>query len=280
MLTPEVIKKLEDFVFLKPRSIQEVAQHLKKNWRTADRYIEEIESNYGTITTRVFRGGTRGALKIVYWAGFEKMSHSAFQELLEKEILIAKRKEDFSAFDIFQHIDDRNKRAIVEQAIDENSTNLMELKELLDAAQKQLIIFSGDLSFINLKNKNFDMMQILEELVKKGISVKILCSIDFAAKENIERVLSLNYKYRKEVIEIRHKEHPVRAFIIDNKILRIKEVKSPSNKIKGLDKKTFIFYTIRDKDWAEWMSKIFWKMFSSSIGSEKRLLELNKLKIT
>ena len=72
MLSSEVIKKIEDFVYEKPRSIQEIAEYIKKNWRTADRYIQEIEKNFGTISTKVFREGTRGALKIVYWSAVEK----------------------------------------------------------------------------------------------------------------------------------------------------------------------------------------------------------------
>jgi len=63
MLDSETIKKIEDFVYQKPRSIQEVSEHLGKNWRTVDRYIEEIGKSFGTISVRVFREGTRGALK-------------------------------------------------------------------------------------------------------------------------------------------------------------------------------------------------------------------------
>ena len=66
MLTQETIKKIESFVFKQPRSIQEIAQHINKNWRTADRYVNEIQDNFGTVSTKVFRKGTRGALKIVY----------------------------------------------------------------------------------------------------------------------------------------------------------------------------------------------------------------------
>ena len=69
----------------------------------------------------------------------------------------------------------------------------------------------------------------------------------------------------------------MRAFVIDNNSFRLKEIKEPTGKIKELDKKKFIFYTIKDKDWTEWISKIFIKMFNTSNGSEKRLKELNKL---
>jgi len=278
MLDQKEIKKIEDFVYTKPRSIQEIALHLGKNWRTADRYIQEIEKNFGTITTRVFREGTRGALKIVYWASIEKISSSVFQEKLEQEMISARRKEDFSAFDIFQHVPDKNKKAHITKAINDEGENLDELADMLKRAEKQVLIFSGNLSFVNLKTKNFNGLQILENLVKRGISIKILCRVDLAGKENIEKVLGLNYKYGREVIEIRHKEHPIRAFIIDNKFFRIKEIKEPTGKMHELDKKVFIFYTIRDKDWTEWISRIFWKIFSGSVGSSKRLEEMNRIK--
>lgn len=278
MLRNEEIREIENFVAQKPRSIQEISEFLKVSWRTADRYIEQIETDFGTIETRVFREGTRGALKIVFLAGVEKISHSAFQQELEKDILSAKRKEDFSAFDIFQHVEDKNKKARIEKASEENGTDLNEFASQLREAKKQVLLFSGNLSFTNLKNKNLDMFKIIEELVKKGVSIKVISRVDLEGIENVKRLLSLNFKYGKEFIEIRHKEHPIRASLIDNRFFRIKEIKEPTGKINELDKKVFIFYTIKDKDWTEWLSRIFWKIFSQSIDANKRLEELNKLK--
>ncbi len=278
MLEQEIVRKIEDYVYAQPRSVQEIAAHIRRNWRTADRYVQEIEKELGTISSKVFRGGTRGALKIVYWTAIDKISHSVFQEQLEKEILSGKDKSGFSAFDIFQHVADKDKRAIIEDAIDENSTNLEELRDLLNSATKEVLLFSGDMSFINLRNKNFNMEKIFEELADRGVSVKIVCRVDLVGKRNIEKTLALNFKKGKEVIAIRHRVQPLRAILVDKKFLRLKEVKEPTGKIDELDKKVFIFYTLKDKEWAEWMHKIFWKMFSSSIGVEKRLKEVEKLK--
>ncbi len=278
MLDNQEIKKIEDFVYAKPRAIQEIAQHIEKNWRTADRYVSEIEKNFGTITTRVFREGTRGALKIVYWASVDKISHSIFQEKLEIEILRAKRKEDFSAFDIFQHIADKDKEATIEKAASEETTSIEKLAELMSKTEKQLLIFSGNLSFTNIKSKKTDMMQVLDKLIKKGVTIKILCRVDLVGKENIEKILSLNFKNGKQLIEVRHSEQPIRAFIIDGKMFRMKEIKEPTGRLNELDKKIFIFYTIKDKDWSAWLSRIFWKIFSQSIEAEKRLNELKKIK--
>lgn len=276
MINSEIIKKIEDFVYSKPRSVQEIAEHIGKNWRTADRYIDEIENSYGTISTRVFRKGTRGALKIVFWSSVEKLSHSIFQERLEQDILKARKKEDFSSFDIFQHIGAEKKKVSVGY---EEADNLLELSKAILETQKQLLIFSGNLSFINLDNKKSDLMDVFEKLIKSGVKIKILCRVDVAGKDNIEKILSLNFKYGKESIEIKHYEHPLRAFIIDNKLLRMKEVKEPTGRIKELNKKLFLYYTINDKEWIEWMSKLFWKIFSSSLGAHKRLEEINRIKL-
>lgn len=277
MLSAELVKKIEEFVYKEPRSIQEIATHIGKNWRTADRYIAEITNEYGTLATRVFREGTRGALKIVYWASIEKASSSVFQEQLEAAIINGKKKEDFSPFDIFQHIGNTNKKAQIEYGFSEEQTTLRDLQTFLRSAQKHLIIFSGNASFINFKDKSLDTFDSIEELVKKGVTIKVICRIDVAGRENIERLLSLNFKYGKERIEIRHREQPLRAMIIDKTVLRMKEIKEPTGRSHELKKKTFIFYTIKDKEWIEWLTKIFWKMFSASIAAPKRLEEMNKL---
>jgi len=270
---------VEDFVYGKPRSVQEIAKHLNKNWRTADRYVEEIENEYGTIATKTFREGTRGALKIVYWASVEKLKGSVFQEILEEQIMKGISREDFSAFDIFQHINDDEKKVEVQEEASEEETELIELVNFLKETKKQLIIFSGNLSFINLKKNKTDIFLLLEELVKKGISIKVICRIDLVGRENIERLLSLNFKHGKELIEIRHRQQPLRAIISDNKIFRIKEIREPTGRKNELNKKVFIFYTIKNRDWADWLSRIFWKMFSSSVDARKRIVELNKLKL-
>ena len=279
MLNSETIKKIEQFVYAKPRSIQEISVYIQKNWRTADRYIEEIEKEYGTLSTRVFRGGTRGALKIVYWSSIEKVSSNVFQEQLEQEIMRGRKKEDFSAFDIYQYIKEKNKSVEIAKGEDETSSGLQGLKEILIAAKKQIIIFSGNLSFINFKNKKVDTFKELEFLIKKGIAIKVITRIDIGGKENIEALLSLNNKYGRELVEIRHREQPIRSIIVDKEFFNIKEIKLPTGRTNELNKKVFLFYTVKDKEWIEWLTKIFWKMFSSSINAEQRLQEINKLKI-
>jgi len=279
MLDSTITKKIEDFVYAKPRSIQEIAEHLEISWRTADRYVEEIQEEFGTICMRVFRGGTRGALKIVYWASVEKVSHSVFQEQLEESIIKGKTKNDFSPFDIFQHVDNKKKNAWIKVGENESKVGrLKEYAELLMTTEKQILFFSGNLSFINFDDGKVNVFKILDSLVKRGIKIKVICRVDIAGRENIEKLLSLNFKYGKELIEIRHREQPLRVTIIDNKICNLKEIKESTGREKELNKKIFIFYTIKDKEWIEWISRIFWKMFSQSIDANKRIEEINKLK--
>ena len=92
LMEKEIVEKINDFVREKPRTIQEIAELIGKSWRTADRYVKEIEEKEGTIGTRTFREGTRGALKVVYWKNLESMGGSAYQELLLKRIELGKDK--------------------------------------------------------------------------------------------------------------------------------------------------------------------------------------------
>ena len=173
MLNNQIIQKIEKFISSEPRSINEIAQYLNKNWRTIDRYLKQIEEEYGTINTKTFRGGTRGALKVAYLSTPERISHTKFQEELEEQIIQLKRKEGFSAFDIFQHVPEKNKRVIVENEITEVSTNLTELIEILNTTKKELKLYSGNLSWINLKEGKIDLIKTLEKRVEKGIRIKV-----------------------------------------------------------------------------------------------------------
>lgn len=276
MLDPQTINKIEEFVYAQPRSIQEIASHLGKNWRTADRYVDEIQREFGTISTKVFRGGTRGALKIVYWASVEKVSPSIFQERLEQDIFASKNKQDFSAFDIFQHISNDKRKIFVQNNEQEN---LKEFSNILLSAKKQILFFSGNLSFINFKDKKKDLFGIIEKLAEKNVTIKIICRVDLIGKENIEKLLSLNSKYGKNLIEIRNNFQPIRGVILDGKIISLREVKEPTGKLHELNKKVFITYNVYEKSWVEWLSRIFWKKFSNSIDAYKRLENLKLIRL-
>ena len=127
--------------------------------------------------------------------------------------------------------------------------------------------------------KGKDLFFVIEDLVKKGVMVKVLCRVNLSGKKNIERILSLNHKYGKEMVEVHHREHPVRATIFDNDLMHMKEIRSPTKPIRAgeFDKDYFIFYNIKDKEWVEWLKKIFWKLYSTSVDAKIRLKEFEKL---
>ena len=80
------------------------------------------------------------------------------------------------------------------------------------------------------------------------------------------------------MVEIRHSEQPLRVTIIDDKHVNIKEIKEPTSRVKELNKKTFIFYDIKNKDWVNWFRRIFLKIFNSSIDAHVRIEEIKKIK--
>jgi hypothetical protein len=274
MLDNDTVSKIESFVHKQPRSMDEIAKHVGKNWRTADRYVEEIIKDHNTLATRIFRPGSRGALKVVFWNNPEKSSKSVFQEKLEEEILRAKSKEDFSQFDIYQYVPEGNKHASIEPASSENATDLLQVAEIMRNTKKQFLIFSGNISFVNFHNKEIDLYSILDDMVKRNVSIRIICRVDLVSRSNVEKILALNFKHGKQLIEVHHREHSLRCMISDGKVIRMKESKEPTGKINELDKKVFIFYTIKDKEWAEWLSRVFWKMFNATIDASSRLKEL------
>lgn len=276
MLDTKTIKKINDFVYSKPRSINEIASLIERNWRTADSYVDKISKELGTISTRTFRGGTRGALKVVYWNNVEKIHSSEFQERLFKRIEAAKGKNEFSPFDIYQYVPDEHRYAFLEEQSDNIITKKQNLVNLLRSAEHQILIFSGNLSWVTAKQGKEDIINILEEAAERNISIKILCKVDVESIDNIKKMLELNYKLKKDLIEIRHAEQPFRAFVIDDKIARFKEIKHYEVKTKKSDK-MHIFYEIRDEEWLDWIQKIFWNLFRTSIMAEKRIQDIETI---
>lgn len=280
MLDDKITKKINDFVYAKPRIILEIAQMINKNWRTADRYVEKIAKENGAIATRTFRGGTRGALKLVFWNNVEKIHSSEFQERIFKKIESGRKKEDFSPMDIYQYIDGNKKKAFLEVQAEENAKIEQDIVSLIRSAKEQIFIFSGNLSWANAVQGKVRVLDALEEAAKRKVSIKILTRVDIASMNNIEQVLPINEKLGREAVEVRHCEQPLRCIIIDNKIARLKEIKDPANYKKGeLAKKTFIFYEIYDTEWLEWLKKVFWNFFRPAMPASKRIEEINTIKV-
>jgi hypothetical protein len=277
MLDSATIKKISDFVYLKPRSIQEIAFHIQKNWRTADSYVDRISKEQGILAIRTFREGTRGALKIVFWNNIEKIHSSDFQERLYKRIEIARDKKDFSPFDIYQYVDEKKRYAFLEKQSEYTITSKQNLVGELRKTEKQLLIFSGNLSWVNaLQGKN-RIIDIFEDLADNNVSIKVLCEVDLESMKNIQKMLEINNKIGKEMVEIRHCLQPFRAFVVDNSFVRFKEIKYADHRHQKKRMHTYIFYDIRAEDWVEWIQKVFWNLFRTSIRAEKRLKDIESI---
>ncbi len=273
VLDSNITKKINDFVYQKPRTIQEIALLINKNWRTADTYIEKIAKEQGTLSTKTFREGTRGALKLVFWNNIEKIHSTSFQERLFKQIESGRQKIDFSPSEIYQHVDEDKREAFFyTQKEVETEENFKRFRNFLLKAEYQILFFSGNLTFSNIKTHDETIINILEDLAKKKVNIKILTRVEVPGLDYVQNLLNINEKLGREAIEIRHCFHPLRATIIDNKIINFKETKYPPREQPyELPEVTHISYNIYDQEWIEWLQKVFFSLFGVSVDAKKRI---------
>ncbi len=132
------------------------------------------------------------------------------------------------------------------------------------------------MSFLNSKEKNKRMLDIVEGLLKRKVMIRVLCRVNIASLKNLGPVSRLMVKY-PGLIEARHCYQPLRGFIVDDKIARFKNEENVALYRKGeLDRDTRIFYEIYDDSWVTWMQTVFWNLFRSSIDLQTRLREIKK----
>lgn len=270
----EIKENILRIIQQKPRTIQEIAETIGKNWRTADRYVEIISQETGLIAIRIFREGSRGALKVVYWNSLERAKGSAYQERLLQKIMQGKRKEDFSPLDIYQFVEPDNRKAFIETT-EFSQQQQIRFDYLLSQAQQQILFFSGNLSWVELGP---NMQRVLEELAKRKIRIKVLTRVDITSQKNTEEMLSLNQRVGWDAVEIRHCEQPLRAIIVDDGFVSIKEVMSPLY-CRELKEKKFLFYLIQDTEWIQWLQKVFWNLWGQSIDAKERIAALDSVNV-
>ncbi len=278
-LDNKTTEKIKALVYSRPRNINEIAHAINKNWRTADRYIDQIMLQTGTIKTITFREGTRGALKIVYWNNTEKIYSTDVQEKLFKQIESVIDKADFSPFEIYQYIDPKNRKGYYEEIESEKdyNYNIKSLAPFFEVAQKEIYIFAGNLAFLHLKHNKQTIFEYIKEAVKRKVIIKIITDINLADLRNVEQVLSLNSGLREPSVEVRHEQIPLRAYIFDNTIIKLGEINSSQRK-KGQKKQILaLYYVIRDESWIDWMQKLFYKKFQNAIPSNIRIENLRSI---
>lgn len=266
MLQKDLVTKILDSVRSEPKTVQELAHLLQKNWRTADRYVDQIALETGLISTKIFRKGSRGALKLVYWNALEPGRGSAYQERLLQKLLHGTHKEDFSPFDIFQFVA-KSQRTL------RKSTKTVDYTDVLTTAQEQILFFSGNLSWID---ESPESMKLLLALLKKGVQCRILTRIDIVSEEKIKILLGLNSRFGADLIHVRHCEQPLRAMLIDSSLVSMKETLSPRYH-KELVENIFLYYYIQDREWILWMQKVFWQLWNQSVDAQTRLSALQEI---
>jgi len=276
-LKEEQVTKITGFVKKEPRTVQEISKLIGKSWVTADSYVQQIIEKTGLIGIKTLRKGTQGAVKIVYYNHFDSYATDDVKDYLFNQILNGRRKTDFDFMEVFQFISENKKNCFIEKYKNENHSENQDIIKLFNKAQKCIYCFSGNLSFINLNEKNVKMYDVIENLLKKGVVIKILSRINIATTENLNKLKLLIQKYPNQ-IEVRHKYQPLRGFLIDTLIARFKDDEQLKlYKNNELDSNTRIFYEINDQNWITWFEKCFWNMFKTSIDYSTRLKEIEKL---
>jgi len=280
VLTKEYSEKIISLVKKQPCLIQDIANNLNLSWVTAERYVEKIEKEKGILKTKTFRKGTQGAIKLVYYNYTDSLEANEVQKKLFNIIISQSNKKYFDPLEIFQYVDEKKSKAFYEhyETKETNISHKQNLIPLLKSADEELYVFSGNMSFINMFEKKQKVIDVLEELLKRGIHIKILTRIDFASLENISKLNFLLKKYKN--LEIKHSFQPLRGFIIDDKIVRLKDEKEKIQfKDKELNQNIRIFYEFYDKEWIDWLKNVFWYLYRNSLNYEERKKVLERITI-
>lgn len=279
-LTEDITEKIKELVYSHPHTINDIAIKIEKNWRTADRYIEEIAQKTGLIKVITFRQGTKGALKIVYWNNSDKIYSTDIQEELFKKIELAINKSDFSPFEIYQYVESEKRLGFYEEIKSEKNYNyrIEQLIPHIEQSETEILIFAGNLSFIHLNHNNKPILDYFKEAVKRNVTIKIISNLNLIDLENIEELLSLNLEFTHPKVEIKHEITPIRGYIFDEKITRFGEIITSNKKQNQMQSNIAIYYEITDSLWSSWVSKMFYQKFRKSIPSSKRIDNLRSLK--
>jgi len=276
-LSKEEEKQVISFVKKEPRTIQEVSKKIGKSWITTDKYLRIIKENTGLLKIKVFRKGSQGALKLVYYNHGESPEGDEIKNTIYSQIKHCREKKEFDFLEVFQFIPEKKKRCFIEQYDKENIAKNQDIMSLFRRAESQVLCFSGNLSFVGMKEGRTKMLDVLEELLQRKVSIKILTRVNVSSLNNVKKLVHLMKKY-PDLIEIRHRYQPLRGFVIDDKIARFKDEEQLRLYKKGeLDKDTRIFYEFFDKDWVAWINKVFWNLFRPSMDYKIRLKEIEKL---
>ena len=107
MLNKDLATAIFDAVHTRPRTIQEIAAIIDKSWVTAEKYVAKLAQEEGQIAMHTFRGGTRAALKMVYWVS-QRDDVSPLKRKFAEKITAGRQKEDFAVSDLAHFAKNKN----------------------------------------------------------------------------------------------------------------------------------------------------------------------------
>ncbi len=276
MLSKQDSEKILQFVKREPCLIQDLSRHLDKSWVTTESYVDKIAKETGLIRMKAFRSGTRGAIKVVYWNYSESSQPDEIRGKLFERIKSGYAKEDFDPLEAYQHVPHGKGRVLVEIFEPATLASKKSLIDFFERAESELLVFSGNLSFLRYP----EIKQSFSGLLKRGVRAKLLCRIDIGTLENLKSVEDLLNRFPNQ-FEVRHSRQPVRGFIMDGKTVRLKEERMASDfKEKNeLSKNIRVLYEIYDSDWVSWFQNVFWYLYRTSANYTERLAALEKVQI-
>ena len=274
MLDKDTTDKLYDFVLNEPKTIQEISQFLGKSWLTASRYVEKLVPQ-GVIGMRTFRGGTQGALKIVYTKS-RLQNLSATQSYIRERISGGTKKADFSPSEIFQFAQKKEAFTIPTHDYTQNFANM---KKHFLSAQSEMLVFSGNLSFLYASDGEQKILDVFAQLAKRGVTIKILCRVEMHGLDILNQLLAINTQLGVDRIFVRHAYHPLRADIIDNRMISCAETLRGTGFGEDEQSKDIsIIYKIYDEQWISFISRLFWEYYSGAISAQERIALFTKLR--
>ena len=245
MLRPSTKREIEDFVSRKPRVIQEIAELLGKNWRTADRYVDKIAEQDGTIATRVFREGTRGAIKVVYW--------NIHKRVLDVQDKLLENIDDIKPSEILMHVDDSKKESKTVDLVDDSSPEEALIPALKDA-KKELLCFSKDLSWVSREENKKSVLETIRGLCERKVKVDVICKIGPDSFSDLHKLMKINDSI-SSAIDVRSSDQPLTGFVIDSEVAILEEVGEEGS---------VTFHIINDEPWVRWLKKVFLMIYERS----------------
>lgn len=270
-------ERLIGFIKEQPRSIKEVSDFLGKSWGGTESHLKRIRDRTGLIDIKIFRKGSHGALKVVYYTSHEISQADELRKHLFDLIKAGREKDDFDFLEVYQFVDDEKKSARIRNMGGENDFCDKELMKRLKNTKKSLLCFSGNLSFLTMEDGGESICDIFEQLLRKKVHIRILMRVTIPSLKNLDIMRHLMRKF-PDLLEIRHSFQPLRGFIFDDEIARFKFEEEPENYRAGeLSQKVSIMYELQDEAWVLWLQNVFWNIYRNSIDHKKRVGEMNRI---